>query len=89
MNYDNTSWKELFEDKFKDTGDSWENVESSTLTEEQLNTRFDCGYGGIEGDFFTVWTKDQVYFPICYDGAEWIGSVSRNPDNKPTTHQGG
>lgn len=89
MNYYNTSWKELFEDKFKDIGDSWENVESSTLTEEQLNRSFDSGYGIEEGDPFTVWTKNYVYFPVCYDGSEWIGCVARNPDNKPTTHQGG
>jgi hypothetical protein len=30
-----------------------------------------------------------VYFPACYDGAEWVGSVSRNPDGKATRHQGG
>lgn len=50
---------------------------------------FDDGYGGINGPFFTAWTKDKVYFPICYDGAEWIGNVPRNPCNEATEHLGG
>jgi hypothetical protein len=37
--------------------DSFENIESSTLTDEQLSR---------ENGFlpsFTVWTKDRIYFP--------------------------
>ena len=44
---------------------------------------------GSEGKPFTIWTANTVYFPVVYDGAEWVGSVSRNPDGKPTDHQGG
>jgi hypothetical protein len=59
------------------------------MTDEEMNKEFDSGYGGTKGVPFTVWTKNTVYFPICYDGAEWVGSVSRNPDGKSTEHQGG
>lgn len=69
--------------------ETWDDVEAHTLTDEQLDREFDNGYGCTEGDAFTVWTKNHVYFPICYDGAEWVGFVSRNPDGKPTNHQGG
>lgn len=67
----------------------WADVEANTMTEEEMAKNFDSGYGGTEGCPFTVWTKSRVYFPICYDGAEWVGSMSRNPDGKPTDHQGG
>lgn len=69
--------------------ESFADIEACTLTEDELNQRFDNGFGGTNGASFTVWTKNTVYFPICYDGSEWVGSVSRNPDGKPTDHQGG
>ena len=45
-----------------------------TLSEEELNKEFDDGYGGHSGAAFTAWSKNWVYFPIVYDGAEWIGN---------------
>ena len=79
----------MIADEMKEHGESWENTVDSTLTDEQLDKEFDSGYGGTEGDAFTVWTEKRVYFPICYDGSEWCGSVARHPDGKPTEHQGG
>ena len=70
-------------------GESWEDTVDSTLTDEQLDKEFDPGYGLQKGDPFTVWTESRVYFPIQYDGSEWCGSVSRNPDGKVTFHLGG
>lgn len=84
-----TNWREMLDEAFSETGDSWENVISSTLSDEELDSKFDRGYGGTEGKPFTVWTHKNVYFPICYDGAEWAGHASRNPDGLPTEHQGG
>jgi len=49
----------------------------------------DQGDGGTEGAPFTLWTAKAVYFPVQYDGAEWVGSASRHPDGVPTQHQGG
>lgn len=84
-----TNWKEMIESEMKCHQETFEDVVECTLSEEQLVKNFDCGYGGTEGEPFTVWTANRVYFPICYDGAEWVESVSRNPDGKPTTHFGG
>jgi len=70
-------------------GETWGDIEAITLTEAELDVEFDTGFGGAEGEPFTVWTKRRVYFPACYDGAEWVSSVSRYPDGKPTHHIGG
>jgi hypothetical protein len=83
------SWKDLVENEFREQGESWTDVESNTMTKEELNTPFDNWYGAVEGCAFTIWTTDRVYFPVCYDGAEWVSSVSRHPDGKPTNHVGG
>ena len=79
----------MMEEEMKSHDDSWDNVVSCTLTEEELRESFDDDFGGQEGKPFTVWTETRVYFPAIYDGAEWVESVSRNPDGKPTGHVGG
>lgn len=73
----------------KENGESWASVEANTMTKAEMEKKFDEGYGEINGIPFTIWTRDKVYFPVCYDGEEWVGCVSRNPDGKPTDHQGG
>lgn len=83
------TWRELITEAMSAHGESFQNVVSCTLTEAQLDEEFDAGHGSTEGSPFTLWTANRVYFPICYDGAEWVGSVSRNPDGKPTDHVGG
>lgn len=83
------TWRELIKDELKTSCDSWDNIVSMTLTEDDLDKKFDSGFGSINGISFTVWTKNRVYFPVVYDGAEWVGSVSRNPDGLPTEHIGG
>ena len=79
-----TTWRKEFEGI---------GVDASTLTitpsDLDLDKEFDCGYGGVEGKPFTAWSDDTVYFPLCYDGAEWIGSAPRNPCEKALGHQGG
>lgn len=84
-----TNWKEMLENAMEERGEVLSDLVSNTLTEDEMNRKFDSGYGGTEGVPFTAWTERTVYFPICYDGAEWVGSVSRHPDGKPTQHQGG
>ena len=44
-----------------------------------MTREFDSGYGGPESDYFTAWGEMYVYFPTCYDGAEWVDSVARHP----------
>ncbi len=59
--------------------DSWLNVISCTISDEELDRRFDAGYGTAEGVPFTLWTKDFVYFNYEYDGADKCLSVERSP----------
>ena len=84
-----SNWKEMLIDEMKKRGETLADIEANTMTEVEMTKEFDSGFGGIEGIPFTVWSKNTIYFPICYDGAEWVGSVSRNPDGKPTDHHGG
>lgn len=84
-----TNWKKGITTEMKAHNDSWDNLKKSTLSDEELEINFDNSYGGTEGSEFTLWTKDRVYFPICYDGSEWVGSVPRKPSNEKTHHHGG
>jgi hypothetical protein len=86
---DKTTWEIELKDALREHNESWDDIESSTLSMEELTLSFDPGYGVTEGCPFTVWTKNTVYFPLCYEGAEWVGSISRHPNGKPTEHQGG
>jgi hypothetical protein len=88
-NIDETTWRKLIKDQIEWNDESWKDVVSCTLTEEELDVKFDSGFGGSEGKPFTVWTTKSVYFPVVYDGAESVGCVSRNPDGQPTEHWGG
>jgi len=84
-----TNWKKLLDEALSDNGESWGDVESNTLTDDEMELEFDSGYGRTRGKPFTVWTKNYVYFPWSYDRSEGVTSVSRNPDGKPTYHVGG
>ena len=83
------SWKSMTAAEMTEHDDSWDNIVSCTLTEEDLCEMFDSDFGCKNGKRFTLWTKTRVYFPVTYDGAEWVKSVSRNPDGNPTQHVGG
>jgi len=85
-----TTWRKLIEEEMENNKDKWTNIEYFTPKDGKwLDYLFDDSYGRIQGETFTVWTKTRVYFPACYDGLEWVSSVSRNPDDKPTVHIGG
>lgn len=58
-------------------------------TGDWFTRSFDAGFGIEQGSEFTIWTARRVYFPACYDGSEWVASVSRHPDAEPTAHIGG
>ena len=84
-----TNWRKLIEVELKKQEESWVDVVSCTLLEKELDEEFNPdGFEGPEGKPFTLWTHDRVYFPACYDGAEWVSSVSRLPDAVPTEHVG-
>lgn len=83
------NWKTLLVEAMEKRGETLTDIESNTMSEDEMLKEFDCGFGGSNGIPFTVWTKNAVYFPAVYDGAEWVDSVSRNPDGEPTQHIGG
>lgn len=85
-----TTWHELISKSLQDNKESWDDVESMIPKKGKwLEYLFDDDSFSIEGVPFTIWTKNNVYFPACYDGNEWVESVSRNPNNIPTKHIGG
>jgi hypothetical protein len=85
------NWKEWIGKEMEENGDSWEEVVSSTLSDEELIEEFHapvfCSNEG--GKTFTVWTKNRVYFPVNYDCFQSVGSVARFPDGVPTDFIGG
>ena len=85
----NTTWRQELTVRMRECGESFDDIESSTLSEQQLDDKFDNGFGGSEGCAFTVWTKNHVYFPAVYDGKEWVDCVPRNPNGEATSHVGG
>tara|TARA_R110000868_G_scaffold302443_2_gene562967 strand:- start:237 stop:500 length:264 start_codon:yes stop_codon:yes gene_type:complete len=83
------NWAELISKEMKENNDALIDIVFCTLTNEEMVEKFNDGYGGSEGKPFTCWTTNHVYFPVVYDGAEWVGSVPRNPRNRATSHFGG
>ncbi|QRY43157.1 hypothetical protein JVX93_21675 [Mycolicibacterium boenickei] len=82
-----TTWRELIEQELKDH--PGEQVIEVAPYESVLDVKFHNGYGSPEGPTFTAWTQNRVLFPVCYDGAEWVGSAPRNPCAEDTPHVGG
>lgn len=80
------SWRIYLIQAMEQNGETLDDIVSNTMTDEQMDVKFISDYGSTEGIPFTVWTKNKVYFPVEYDGAESVGCVSRNPDGKPTEH---
>ena len=85
---DNTTWKKLLEYAKENAKDD-SKIVKCTLPEEDMNKEFNGGFGGEEGRPFTAWSENRVYFPLCYDGSEWVGSAPRNPCDEACMHQGG
>ena len=82
---DMTTWRKAL----TDAGFDWGDLQGCTLSDEDLDVEFYDGFGASDGKPFTAWTSDRVYFPVVYDGSEWVGSVPRNPCDEATPHVGG
>ena len=78
------NWKEMIEEAAGE-----DKIIACTLTEQELLEDFDDGFGVHEGKAFTAWGEKYVYFPIVYDGSEWVGRAPRNPCDEVTEHMGG
>lgn len=82
-----TSWRKQF-DIARYGGDT-SVVIAVAPDEAVLDVEFDDGYGGSCGPPVLIWTEDRVYFPVVYDGAEWMSSAPRNPTAEGQFHVGG
>ncbi len=78
------NWKE----KIDDASDG-DKIISCTLTDKELLVEFHDSFGCSEGKSFTAWGEKYVYFPVVYDGAEWVGKAPRDPCDEATEHMGG
>lgn len=83
------NWHDMLSSEMESHAETRNDIIGSTLTDAEMLTEFQDNYGGIEGAPFTVWTRNRVYFPACYDGCEWVASVPRNPNEEKTHHIGG
>lgn len=103
-----TNWKTMIEEEMIKNNDSWDNRVDEKASYEYLpsyfvktlnpnnekwyNVKFNNISAGSEGHSFVLWTKTHIYFPVVYDGREWVGSVPRDPkyaDNIKLEHFGG
>ena len=82
------SWEEMLKEAFEENKEDFSKM-VTTLTKDELERVFDDGYGLAQGDPFTAWGEKYVYFPVVYDGAEWVGSAPRNPCDEKCSHFGG
>ena len=83
------SWRQKISEEMEARGDSFDEMVSCTLTDDELDVEFDDSFGEPCGKRFTLWTQRFVYFPTVYDGAESVSSVPRDPCGEPTWHVGG
>ena len=80
------TWKEMLDHSVEYNNDK---LIYCTLSDEELSREFSASFGLEEGQPFTAWGEQYVYFPIKYDGSEWVGSAPRNPCDISLEHQGG
>jgi len=83
------SWREMIVEEMDKRGDAWIDVVALAPADLNLDRVFDSGFGSMRGEPFTLWTRKRVYFPVTYDGAEWCGSVPRDPCDEVVDHLGG
>ena len=82
------NWYDMLKEAMEKDGEDFTD-RNCTMDEAGLKNYFDDGYGYPEGKPFTAWGKKWVYFPLCYDGAEWVGHAPRYPCDIAMDHQGG
>jgi hypothetical protein len=88
MDEDVTTWREALTHAMTGAEDPGP-VVALAPDEATFDIKFDAGYGGTNGRQVLAWTATRVYFPVCYDGSEWLGSAPRNPVTEGQYHEGG
>lgn len=85
---DMTTWHREFESARTEAGDE-SPVVAVAPDEATLGVEFDAVSGVDEGKPVLVWAEKRVYFPVQYDGSEYLGSAPRNPQSEGQRHVGG
>ena len=80
-------WHRELAEEMREQGDAGP-VLAYAPTEAAFDVEFDGGYGLATGPHVLAWTDARVYFPVVYDGAEWMGSAPRNPQAEGQGHVG-
>jgi hypothetical protein len=75
-----TTFRKMLEESYGVTRDDIVHVAPS---ESALDEEFENRYDGEGGPAFTVWTKNEVYFSVYFNGKEEIMRVLRNPSDQP------
>jgi hypothetical protein len=68
------SWRSEITEALQWHGETWDDVESCTLNDAELDREFE-----YTREPFTLWSKRRVYFAACAEGLDWIESVPRHP----------
>lgn len=84
-----TTWEQELEEERRNVGDTSPIVALAPDDPEVWRRSFYDGYGGTEGEPVLAWSETRVYFPVCYDGAESMGSAPRYPRPEGQDHVGG
>lgn len=83
------NWYDMLKEIMKEDGEDFSR-KICTISDDELQVNFDPEFKGeVEGQLFTAWGEKWVYFPLCFDGLEWIGHAPRNPCDISMSHQGG
>ncbi len=80
------NWHDELKKEFGKRGDDFKK-RKCTLTLKELKQEFEEDCNQTQGRPFTAWGKKYVYFPLEYDGAEWIGYAPRYPCDEICKHQ--
>jgi hypothetical protein len=83
-----TTWRQELEAEGEVTEDD-SPIVAYAPDEAAFDVEFYSGYGGTNGPSVLAWSEKRVYFPVQYDGAEWLGSAPRNPVPEGQGHVGG
>lgn len=70
------TYKRMLLMEMEEEGDRWDNIESMTLTKDQLKEKFPIS--GTSFIPFFVFTEERVYFPQADDFSVDIYSVPRD-----------
>lgn len=73
------TWRESIASAMMRNNDSVDNIVAKTVTDAEMDEPVEDGHGNINSIAFTIWTRNHVYFSVCYGDNETIGHVRRNP----------